>query len=188
MDDLSSAEIQQVALFNHPKRKHSFVLGRSAARQLAGRAIGMSPSEVPLLIAPDGAPYIDTPKAELSIAHSEQKAVAVFSPMREVGVDLEAIRERHPGLRRFLLHPQEYATFDALDLDYNTAIILYWTLKEATLKGMRTGFRVSPKAIQLTIDLDGNHARAEVEGGNAWSLWFEIEYGFVLSIAFSTVG
>ena len=185
IDCLSEEEREQASLFNHPKRKHSFILGRAAARQLAGRALNLPPPQIPLLIAPDGAPYIDSPKAELSIAHSDHKAVAAFSRTRQVGIDLEAIRTRHSGLKRFLLHPQEYAMFEALALDYDSSIILCWTLKEATLKAMRTGFRVSPKTIQLSIDVPSNAATAKVEGGAGWKLWFEIEYGFILSIAYS---
>ena len=169
---LSAGELERVDGFTGTKRRQEFILGRAAARLLLSERLSLRPGDVPLEVAESGA--IDVLGAELhvSIAHSGDHAVAAASS-RMIGVDIESIAPRHSELHRFLLHPDEYGLLENIPLDRDRSQILCWTIKEATLKAMRTGLRFSPKKLRLEIDVDGETAVAHVEGGGHWAVFFE---------------
>ena len=159
------------------------MLGRAAARTLLAERLGVDPAQVPLHVAEDGGVDVLGAALALSIAHSGAHAVAAVAE-RPIGIDLERIAPRHERLPRFLLHPDEYAAFDALPLDAERSAILYWTLKEATLKALRTGFRLSPKKLRLEIDLPTQSARAHVIDHSPMRLHFEERDAYFLAVAF----
>lgn len=181
---LPPVERARLQSFGHAGRRREFVLGRAAARTLLAERLGTAPREVPLVVAPDGGVEVEGADLHLSIAHSGPHAVAAVGA-RRLGVDLERIAPRHPGLARFLLHPEERASFEALALDHTRSCILYWTLKEATLKAMRTGFRTSPKKLRLDVDLGTRRSVARVEGGPVLHARFEERDVFMMAIAFA---
>ncbi len=180
---LSSEERVRVARYTHAGRRRSFTLGRAAARTLLAERLGVGPAQVPLCVAEDGGIDVDGAAVTISIAHSGAHAVAAIAE-RAVGIDLERIAPRHESLPRFLLHPDEYAAFDALSLDAERTAILYWTLKEATLKALRTGFRLSPKKLRLEIDLPTQSARAHLVDQPPMHLRFEEREAYYLAVAF----
>ncbi len=180
---LSSEERVRVARYTHAGRRRSFTLGRAAARTLLAERLGVGPAQVPLRVAEDGGVDVDGAAVTISIAHSGAHAVAAIAE-RAVGIDLERIAPCHESLPRFLLHPDEYAAFDALSLDAERTAILYWTLKEATLKALRTGFRLSPKKLRLEIDLPTQSARAHLVDQPPMHLRFEEREAYYLAVAF----
>ncbi|MFQ5571114.1 MAG: 4'-phosphopantetheinyl transferase family protein, partial [Rhodothermales bacterium] len=177
-------ERARAATFTHAGRRREFTLGRAAARLLLAEHLGVEPGRVPLFVADDGAPAIEGEDVGVSIAHTGDHAVAAVAA-RRVGVDLERIAPRHPGLPQFLLHPEEYEPFDALPLDGTRGLILYWTLKEATLKALRTGFRLSPKKLRLELDLAGQAACVHIADGPTMQVRFEERAQCYLAVAFS---
>lgn len=180
---LAPEERARVASFTHPGRQQSFTLGRAAARTLLAERLGVRPDQVPLRVADDGGVDVDGAAMRLSIAHSGAHAVAAVAE-RVVGIDLERIAPRHKGVPRFILHPDEYAPFEALPLHRDRTVILYWTLKEATLKALRTGFRLSPKKLRLEIDLAAQSAQAHLPDRPPLHLRFEERDAYYMAVAF----
>ncbi len=180
---LSPEERERVARYTHAGRRRLFTLGRAAARTLLAERLGVGPAQVPLRVAEDGGVDVDGAAVMVSIAHSGAHAVAAIAE-RAVGIDLEGIARRHESLPRFLLHPDEYAAFDALPLDAERTAILYWTLKEATLKALRTGFRLSPKKLRLEIDLPAQSALVHIVERPPMHLRFEEREAYYLAVAF----
>ncbi len=180
---LSEEERQRMAGFKSAKRRQEFLLGRVVVRSLLGELIGVEPSEVYLGIHAGGALECTLYPYYISLAHSGDRAVAVASS-RQVGVDMERINTRHPDLPRFLLHPEEYALLDATPLERDRLIILLWTIKEATLKAMRTGLRISPTKLRTLIDLERQTATVCFEEASAWQALFEQVGDCYLSVVF----
>lgn len=180
---LPPEEQERMAAFTHAGRRRSFVLGRAAARSLLAERLGVAPAQVPLRVADDGGVDVDGAALRVSITHSGEHAVAAVAP-RTVGIDLERIAPRHEGVLRFLLHPDEYAAFDALPLDHTRSLILCWTLKEATLKAIRTGLRRSPKKLRLEIDLPAQSAHVHLLDRPPMHLRFEEREGYYWAVAF----
>lgn len=183
---LSMEERRCLQSFGSEKRRREFTLGRAAARQLVGQHLDLAPSEVPLVVADDGAVDVVGRDLHLSIAHSGPHAVATLAP-HPVGVDLEAVVERDHSLIRFLLHPDERDRVMRL-FPYDTAptIVLLWTLKESVLKARRSGFRLSPKKLRIDLEeVEGSlqappatgRVTVQVDGGIAWHVGYSCVYG-----------
>ena len=179
---LSEEERQRLDAFKSAKRRRAFLLGRTSARRLLADRMGVEPEAVPLRVAPDGAVEVEGAPYYLSIAHAEEHAVAAVA-RRGIGIDLERIMPRRPDLHRFLFHREDYGLFDALDLDRTHAQVLCWTLKEATLKAMRTGFRRSPKDVRLEINTAAQAASAQIDE-RRWGLQFEERDGCYMTVAY----
>lgn len=179
---LSAEERQRLDCFGHAGRRREFVTGRAAVRSLLGNRLGCPPEQVPLRVTASGALDVQHAPHHVSLAHSGPHAVAVAAA-HPVGVDLEQIAPRDAGVDRFLLHPNETELLDALPLDRDRGLILIWTLKEATLKGLRTGFRLSPKKIRLEVYLDQHRATAFVNDDQQWQLRFAEREGYYWSVA-----
>lgn len=188
LDVLPPDERTQAKGFGSEKRRREFALGRATARALLSERLAVAPPDVPLRVADDGAPELDEPALYVSIAHAattaQTLAVAAVGT-RPLGVDLEPIRPRRPDLYRFLLHPDEYDVLEQLPHEHDAAQVLLWTLKEATLKAMRTGFRVSPKTLRLTVEPERQSAAVQVETGERWVLRYAERDGCFLAVAFA---
>ena len=148
---LTKREQSRAQAITHAKQQALFVLGRRAARTLLAERLGVPPREVPLRVAADGAVVVEGSDLRLSISHSGNHAVAVAG-FRPIGVDIEQIRPRRDGLIQRILHEDEWPAFEANPIDHVRKVILYWTLKEAALKAMRTGLTRPPSALRLDID------------------------------------
>ena len=187
LEKLSQEERAQVASFGSAKRQREFALGRAVARDLLANRLGVAGPDVLLRVAEDGAPEVEGEELYASISHVATDihtlATAVVAP-RPVGVDLELIQPRRPDLYRFLLAPEDYGLLDALPHPHDEAQVLIWTLKEAVLKAMRTGFRLSPKKLRLAVEADAMRAQVKLEGSEPWTLSYERRDGCFLAVAF----
>ena len=185
---LTAPERARLAGLGHPARRRQFVLGRTAARTLAGRRLGVAPGDVDLGVGADGAPEI--PGLGVSIAHTGRggatAALAAVAP-GAVGVDLERIAPRRPDLWRRILGPDEHALLDALGGPSDSVQTLLWTLKEAVLKAQRTGFRAGGRSVRLALGAAGappdrGLATAASDAGD-WRVAFGRERDLWLAVA-----
>lgn len=168
-DWLSAEERVCIASFGAETRRREFLAGRAAARQLLAEPLDTTPDRVPLRRADDDAVDVEAGDWRVSIAHSGPHAIAACA-RHPIGADLEHVEPRDPAIARFLFAPEDRGLAEALPYDANSALVLCWTLKEATLKARRTGFRTSPKELHLTVEPADQQARVEVEGGGRWTL------------------
>jgi len=180
---LSDEERDRYDAFPVEKRKREFLLGRVALRTLLAERLGDDPSAIRLHVTDDGAVELPNAPYFVSIAHSGDQAVAAVSPDR-VGVDLEHIRPVEDGVVDFVLGADEQNVLDTLPMTRDRAFILCWTLKEATLKALHTGFLRSPKTVHLIIDADNQQATATAGDGSEWTLVYEPAPDHFLSVAY----
>ena len=142
----------------------------------------MEPRAVPLSVAPDGALEVAGSKHFVSVAHSGEFAVAAAGP-RALGVDLERIRQRSPGLGRRIMRDEERRALEALPLDDVRTLILAWTLKEAALKAARTGLRRALRDLALDLDVRRQRGRCTFPDRAAMQLRFAERNGYMVSLA-----
>lgn len=178
-----AVERQREAAFGHPDRRRGFALGRTAARRAAAAATGLDPAAVRLVVAPDGAPELPGAGLHLSIAHAgkaaQHLAIAAVAPV-VVGVDAERVRPVRPDLYTRILAPSEHALLGTFGPDPDAAQLLAWSLKEAVLKGLRTGFRRPARSVRL-LEAAGGHGVAEADG--RWALRYARHGAFWLAVA-----
>ena len=165
-----------MAAFGSADRRLRFALGRRAIRGLAAERLGCAPAAVPLVVGPDGAPRLDG--TFVSIAHAGRgggAAGAAALADRPVGVDVEVVAPRHPALWRRMLRDDERGALDALGGPTDEAQTLLWSMKEAVLKGQRTGLRAGARSVRLTLDaaappVGAGGAVAWADASGAWRL------------------
>lgn len=183
---LTAAERQRMRTFGHPDRRRAFALGRAAARTLLSERLGVSPLDVPLHVAQDGAPDLLGTALNVTITHAgrgDEILAAAAIGDRPLGIDLEAIVPRRSDLHERILQPAERAAFEALPYDANTSQLLMWSMKEAVLKGLRTGFRRPARSIYLSSIQDGR-AVASLPDGPSWAVRYARHGDFWLCLAF----
>lgn len=181
---LSSEEQKRMESFGSKKRRQEFLIGRAAVRILVARRLKILPKEVRLHVADDGAPEVVGSDLQISLAHSHGKAVAVATN-RAVGVDLERIQSRRKNLYTYILHEEELEMFETLPGSHKERQILCWALKEATLKALRTGFRISPKRLRIKLDHQQQLAQIRVtEPATCWTVSFARQDDFYLAVAY----
>ncbi len=164
---LSVSEKRRMASFGSRKRQREFLLGRFAARRLLAGHLDVPENAVEILVGAEGAPRIPYEGLRLSIAHARDLACAAIN-RGEIGIDIEPIVDRRPDLYTYLLHEREYPVLEDTGLPHNEAQILLWSLKEAVLKGRRTGFQMSPKRLTVSMDADNEAALVRLEHGEVW--------------------
>ena len=160
-----------------------FALGRTAARLAAAEAAGQPPEAVRLVVAADGAPELPDLPLHLSIAHSGREkqhlGAAAVGP-QPLGLDVERIRPVRPDLYTRLLSPAEHPLLEVLHPDPSAAQVLAWSLKEAVLKGLRTGFRRPAQSVRLVEAAEGF---AEAEADGRWALRYARRGPFWVALA-----
>lgn len=180
---LSDEERARYAAFPIEKRKREFLLGRVALRTLLAERLDQNPETIPLHVTEAGEVTVATAPYHVSIAHSRDRAVAAVSP-RRVGVDLEHVRTCPPAVVDFALRPEEQDELARLPMSHDAAFILCWTLKEAALKAMGTGFARSPKKVRIDIDPAAQVATAMAWDGSGWTVVYEPVDDYFLSVAY----
>lgn len=164
--------------FGSAERRRSFIAGRTALKTLVARHTGQAPGAVRIHVADDGHLKVAGPM-HVSLAHSGLWAVAALAPV-SIGIDLEQIQPRDAAVARFLFAPDDRDTLGTLPGTDSERLVLAWTLKEAVLKARGSGFRCSPKAIQLQVDAEAQTARAVVTRTaphDHWQLAFGRRHG-----------
>lgn len=183
---LTTSEEVRLDSFAHEDRRVRFALGRMAARGLLADRLGITPLDVPLTIAQDDALDVAGHAVQVSVSHGGRgptaRSIALIGD-RPLGVDLEEIVPRREDLYRRILHTNEYGLLESLDLPHNEAQLLLWSLKEAVLKGLRTGFRRPAKTVHLD-DLAGGKGHAHMDDGPSWNLRYARDDGFWITLAF----
>lgn len=171
---LTAAERRRQAGFGDADRRVHFALGRLALRRAAAERSGAAPADVSVSVGAGGAPEADGLHASISHGGAGAAAVglAAVAP-RPVGVDVEPIRARRADLWRRILHPDERATLDGLGGPSDRVHTLLWSIKEAVLKGQRTGLRVGARSVRIApFAADGGAASAWSERSGAWTVRF----------------
>ncbi|MCL9795277.1 4'-phosphopantetheinyl transferase superfamily protein, partial [Frankia sp. AgKG'84/4] len=166
---LDAAARDQLAQLN-PRAARGRLLGRIAAQDAVRRWLwdrGAGPvwgievgidhddagaPQVRGLPTRPGMPVLDPPW--VSLAHKPELAVAVVSADGPVGIDVEKVEARTPGVEQAALAPAERALLDRLAGDDPDLRGLWftrlWAAKEAAAKADRTGLAGRPR--QFVVD------------------------------------
>ncbi len=145
---LTTAEQAKFGELAYTARAKSWLIGRAALKGLLNK-IGRDPDTAELAF----------PNKQLSLSHSGELAIAVFSDSQfvsGVGVDVEFIRIVKPGTARFFLveHEQTYI-FALPDSERSIELLRLWTVKESLFKadinnngrGLKNYTALDPKSL-----------------------------------------
>ena len=190
---LGPEERRRLESLRFEKRRGDWLRGRLAAKCLVARVLGETghaepaPDALEIVAEPSGAPTVRLAGGKalpvgVSISHSAGTAFCAAWPdgggKLRVGVDLEHIAPRSPGLVRDFFRPEEAAAWDALPAaaraPFATAV---WSTKESVLKALRIGLRADTRSVGILLS---NRSASPTEGlprpeGGGWK-------GFTVSL------
>ena len=148
-DLLSDDEISRANRFHFEKDRKQFVVSRGILRTLLGNYLDCQPNKLSLLYSPYGKPFIENNEGlRFNLAHSQDVAVFGFSIKREIGIDVEQIRQisdMEVLAARFFCQEETAKLMRLLPSERYSAFFRCWTRKEAYIKAIGKG---------LGIDLD----------------------------------
>lgn len=152
-------------------RKHDdqvrFAAACGVARLALGTYLGCPPAAVILdrtceaCGAPHGRPRLRSPSTaplELSVSHSGDRVGVAVAYGTRVGIDVEAIRSDLPiqAIAPSVLSAHELDVLGSHPPEAQTRRLLeFWTRKEALLKALGVGLRLSPASIETLQDRPG---------------------------------
>lgn len=180
---LSTEEQQRGARFLHAEDRHRFLLTRATVRTVLSRYAPLRPQDWSFTVNEHGRPAIANrlPQAAglcFNLSHTQGLIVLGVCRERQLGVDVENMRERtpSPGIAERFFAPQESATLARLPQEMrHERFFAYWTLKEAYIKARGRGMSIPldrfsftfPQQHTIALHIEAEqHDRAE-----RWQCW-----------------
>lgn len=161
---LSNEEIDYLARMQYERRKKDWVAGRLASKvfiksYLSERYnIDCTKKDIQVYNGESGEPYWGLKKIKgeesesnlsISISHTNGYAVATGEDSASIGIDIEPVRNVSQAFLCYFLNANEIKSLKQHFKNINEGATLYWTLKEAASKSMRTGLQVPFKSIKI---------------------------------------
>lgn len=176
---LSSDEHERGHRFHFERDRVRWTTARGWLRRLLAGYLDADPAELCFEQHAFGKPRLAAPVRWLrfNVSHAEDIASIAVAHSREVGVDIERIREdvlADRAERRFLSEREQSALAGLPHEPRLRAIFQCWTAKEAYLKASGLGLRVSMADLDVSLFPDGttrlNDRSAAAEPGR-WSVY-----------------
>lgn len=191
-DLLSDDEISRANRFHFEKDRKQFVVSRGILRTLLGNYLDCQPNKLSLLYSPYGKPFIENNEGlRFNLAHSQDVAVFGFSIKREIGVDVEQIRQisdMEVLAARFFCQEETAKLMRLLPSERYSAFFRCWTRKEAYIKGLGKGLGIDLDQFEVSLSPGEPAALLRSLPGFAdVSLWhlqeIPVEPGYVGAVA-----
>ena len=152
----------------NPRAQRHWLLGRIAAKDAVRRALWdeghppVFPAEITIGNDPDGVPHVVAGPGRgrpLAISHTSWVGAARCGPVggEGLGIDIDTIAPRSPGLAAVALNPAEEALLPALDDEWLTRA---WAAKEAAGKATGRGVGGRPRDLRIRA-VDGERLLVE---------------------------
>lgn len=140
---LAVDEGERAGRFHFPRDRRRYIVARGALRRLLGNYTAVPPARITFQYNRHGKPFLDGDAPSFNVAHSGELAlIAVTTPGRAVGVDLEQKRDRPniAGIARRFFSPAERERLLALPAAAQPdAFYHVWACKEAYIKAEGVG-------------------------------------------------
>jgi len=156
--ELSSDEIARASQFVLERDRDRFVAGRTILREILGRYLQRAPAKIDFTYNPYGKPQLrfndSDPPIRFNLAHSDGLAVYAISRDREIGVDIEMVRDRVSTgeIADHFFTQMEISEFRALTKDkQNEGFFLWWSRKEAYLKALGAGLSIPLDSFDVSL-------------------------------------
>lgn len=150
---LSPVERKRADFFRFREDALRWISYRSSMRAILGSKLGIPPADVPIRISESGKPHLEGPNEGLhfNLSHSNSLAILALSTEGPVGVDLEPINRAADLLEceASFCHPLEIASLPDDPTARQDQLLQLWTMKEAVLKAVGTGFLLPPESIRI---------------------------------------
>ena len=146
--------------YHFDRSRIEFGLCRSALRQIVCNFMGCDNEQLSFVTNEHGKPIplIDglTASISVNVSHSGKHGIVGIAPHGKLGIDIEIPVQRKDleGISKMVFTPKEQSELEKvsgiekIDLFYKL-----WTLKEALIKAVGTGFSLNPSRFEIPSDL-----------------------------------
>ena len=191
---LSSEELARASRFHFSVHANRFITSRLALRTILGAYLGIFPRDVAFEHTEYGKPFLAAALNPLAfsfnLSHSQDLAVFAISLHKDLGIDVEAIREDFGGEEVAESHfaPAEFRELLSLpEAKRPQAFFNCWTRKEAYVKALGAGLQIPLGSFEVSIR-PGQPVEFLRGAGTAWRLLsFSPAPGFQGAVAYEGV-
>jgi 4'-phosphopantetheinyl transferase len=178
---LSSDERERADSFRFGIHRSRFVQTRALLRRILARYLDADAGSIVLGTSADGKPRILEPDGpaplRFNVSHSESVALVAVAHHREVGVDVERVRDDFAweGIADRWFPAAEVAAIRGTEPAHRTlAFFRCWVRREAYLKGLGTGLRDGLGGFGVTATANGGLITEDAEGatGGGGPPWY----------------
>ncbi len=157
---LSPGEQAAASRFSRPDDRQRYLAAHAALRRILSSYLACPARDLAFSSNEYGKPFLSYPHdhrrpLHFSLSHSGEYTALAFSLSSPVGIDIERSRSSVKPLeisKRFY-HPKEAGQIACLPpSEQKTAFFRLWTLREAFLKGLGTGFHTRPDSFCICPD------------------------------------
>jgi 4'-phosphopantetheinyl transferase len=137
--------------------RNRFICARGILRLILGRYLGRDPSEIRFLYGSHGKPAVagqNPSRLSFNLSHSRELALYALAQGREVGVDVEYMKEDRAtdAIAERFFSPQEVVALRSLPAaERRRAFFNCWTRKEAYIKGRGQGLSLSLQQFDVSV-------------------------------------
>ena len=193
---LSNDELERANRLVFQRDRDRFIVARAGLRHLLSKRIGLTPETIRFEYGAHGKPSLASGTGlddlRFNVSHSHDVAVYAFTRGKDVGVDVEAVREIRDkdDIAAHCFSAYENRAYRALQADERSqAFFDCWTRKEAFIKAVGDGlyYRLDSFDVSLRPDEPARIIRVGEKDGNncGWLLYsFSPVPGFVSAIVF----
>ncbi len=169
---LDAGERARALRFRMRRDRDRFVVSHAALRAIVGDYLGCDPADVRFEVGPSGKPVLADPGTDLrfNLSHSDTLALVAVARGREVGVDVERVRDdlAESRIAEMFFAPSDVAALDALPAVERTAAFFHlWSSTEAFVKARGSGLAGAASGSDatplVTVTPDGT-------AGPAWTI------------------
>jgi 4'-phosphopantetheinyl transferase len=159
---LSADERGRAGRFAFERDRRRYIVARAWLRQLLGERLGVAPESLRFVYQPHGKPALARCRGRrdlrFNVSHCGEVAAYAFVESREVGVDLEQVRELPDAddIAKRFFSPGERAAYLCLpQRERPRGFFHCWTRKEALVKALGAGLSHPLEAFDVSASRRG---------------------------------
>jgi len=151
---LSADETDRAARFHFEADRNRYVAAHGVVRDILAHYLNCDPAELIFSVNQYGKPALEDHKLEFNLSHSKDFALVAVTQGRNVGVDVERIRQ---GISSHVIAQQyfsksEIAELQSLPIEQRVpAFFTCWTRKEAYIKAQGLGLSLPLESFDVSL-------------------------------------
>jgi 4'-phosphopantetheinyl transferase len=173
---LSQEEQERINKFKFQLLRGRQIVSRGLLRRFISKYISIDPKEVEFTYNKYGKPLLNTKQnkvnLQFNISHSENLGIFAFAIKNSVGVDVEEVREllNLEGMVELFMSQFEQRWFsEVAPVKRNEVFYNLWTVKEAFIKAIGTGFSFPLVNVEVKINGDNKCEFHQIKGESGLS-------------------
>jgi 4'-phosphopantetheinyl transferase len=174
---LHADERSRADRFVFPHDRARFVVARGLLRYVLGMYLHVQPSDLHFGYTPYGKPFLAAPEAgawlAFNVSHSQSVALYALAQDRQVGVDLEYMRQDldYSAMLSGIFTGREQRVLASLP-EYQRRLAFFrgWVRKEAYVKARGEGLSIAPDSFEVSLLANESAALYLQSSDQPWSL------------------